>query len=188
MLHYFLGNVYRDGVYVDKDINKAEKEYRKSISYGGHIAYNALFYLFFYDDYGCKNLRKADEVINEGFKKYPEQLIFAYCNNLFEYKKYKEMIEIISKYNAEEECAEYLGTLYYNGLGVPQDFKKAFNLFNRAYKNSPSSTSVMFRLGRCYFFGQGVNEDKVLAKELMYKSKSGQYKDAEKFWKEWIEK
>ena len=46
----------------------------------------------------------------------------------------------------------------------------------------------MYKLGCCYFFGQGVAEDKALAKELMYKAVLGKYKEAEIFWKKWIEK
>lgn len=46
----------------------------------------------------------------------------------------------------------------------------------------------MYRLGVCYFFGQGVAENKELAKELIYKSKSAKVKEAEIFWNEWISK
>ena len=115
-------------------------------------------------------------------------MIFAYCNYLFRNKKYKELLDIIYKYNAEEECGEFLGELYYQGLGLPQDYNKAFALFKKYYENNPNSYSIMYRLGVCYFFAQGVAENKELAKELIYKSKSAKVKEAEIFWKEWFSK
>lgn len=188
ILHYFLGKAYRDGIVLEKNMEKAIKEFNNSNSLGGFIAYNALFYIYFNDDYSCKNEKKAEEIIKEGFKKYPKKLLFSYCNYLFRNKKYKELLEVIHKYNGEEECAEYLGELYYYGLELQQDYKKAFSLFKKAYDANPTSESLMYRLGRCYFFGQGVVENKDLAKELIYKSKLAGFEEAETFWNERISK
>lgn len=188
ILHYLLGNAYRDGLCVEKNIKKAVEEYKKSNSLGGYLGYNALFYIYFDDDYLQKDEAKAEEVIKEGFKKHPREVIFAYCNYLFRNKKYKKLLDIIYKYNAEEECGEFLGELYYQGLELPQDYNKAFAIFKKYYENNPNSYSIMYRLGVCYFFAQGVAENKELAKELIYKSKSAKVKEAEIFWNEWISK
>ena len=54
--------------------------------------------------------------------------------------------------------AQYnMGTLYFNGEGVPQDYAKAHEWFLRAAKRD--NKYAEFQLGITYFTGQGVNKD-----------------------------
>ncbi|MGH8362919.1 MAG: tetratricopeptide repeat protein [Gammaproteobacteria bacterium] len=54
--------------------------------------------------------------------------------------------------------AQYnMGTLYFNGEGVPQDYAKAHEWFTRAARRG--NKYAEFQLGMTYFTGQGVNKD-----------------------------
>lgn len=54
--------------------------------------------------------------------------------------------------------AEYnMGTLYFNGDGVPQDYAKAHQWFMRAARRG--NKYAEFQLAMTYFTGQGVNRD-----------------------------
>jgi TPR repeat protein len=54
--------------------------------------------------------------------------------------------------------AEYnMGTLYFNGEGVPQDYAKAHQWFMRAARRG--NKNAEFQLAMTYFTGQGVNKD-----------------------------
>ena len=50
-----------------------------------------------------------------------------------------------------------LGVCYYNGQGVTQDYKKAFEFYQRAADNGDAD--AMFNVGNCYYFGRGVTQD-----------------------------
>jgi TPR repeat protein len=61
-----------------------------------------------------------------------------------------------------------LGTLYYNGQGVAQDYGKAREWYEKgAAKDNPNA---MYRLGLLYQFGRGVAEDSAKANELYEKA------------------
>jgi TPR repeat protein len=60
--------------------------------------------------------------------------------------------------NAGIETAMYnMGTLYFNGQGVPQDYATAHQWFARAAKRG--NKYAEFQLGMTYFTGQGVQKD-----------------------------
>ena len=48
------------------------------------------------------------------------------------------------------------------------------------------TSTIYHRLGRCYFFGHGVKEDKAKAKEYMYISMNEKYKPAIDFYNEFF--
>lgn len=54
-------------------------------------------------------------------------------------------------------AAYNMGTLYFNGEGVPQDYAKAHDWFTRAARRG--NKYAEFQLGMTYFTGQGVNKD-----------------------------
>ncbi len=58
-----------------------------------------------------------------------------------------------------------LGYLYYKGLGVPQDYAKAYQHLIWAYEND-SQWGLVF-LGECCFYGRGVQQDYKRAREFM---------------------
>lgn len=54
-----------------------------------------------------------------------------------------------------------LAVMYYQGLGVPQDFSEAINWFNKAADQNIGD--AQYYLGKFYYNGQGVPQDYVLA-------------------------
>lgn len=56
-----------------------------------------------------------------------------------------------------DTAAYNLGTLYFNGQGVPQDYTKAHTFFEQAA--SRGNRYAEFQLGMTYFTGQGVEKD-----------------------------
>ena len=64
-------------------------------------------------------------------------------------------------------CANALGSMYYKGTGVFQDYDKAFELINWAY--SQGNTWGVYYLGTAYFYGRGTQQDYVKAREILEK-------------------
>lgn len=62
-----------------------------------------------------------------------------------------------------------LGTMFYQGSGVPQDFKKSFEYYREAAQRG--SQKAQFNLGVMYSKGQGVAQDMDTAKLYFEQSK-----------------
>ncbi|HKV97760.1 MAG TPA: tetratricopeptide repeat protein [Gammaproteobacteria bacterium] len=74
--------------------------------------------------------------------------------------------------NAGVANAQYnMGTLYFNGEGVAQDYAKAHEWFMRAAKRG--NKYAEFQLGMTYFTGQGVNKDPT--KEIFWYEKAARH-------------
>ena len=69
-----------------------------------------------------------------------------------------------------------LGGLYENGWGVPQDFAKAAELYQKAAE--AGNTNATYYLGLLYANGQGVPQDYAKAAELYQKAADAGYPDA----------
>lgn len=96
-----------------------------------------------------------------------------------------------------------MGVIYYEGYGLPQDFKEAAKWFKRAAeKGKPESQA---RLGTLYFLGQGVKFDTIrghmwlniaiangleelrdLREELAEKMSQKEIERAQKLAREWL--
>lgn len=70
-----------------------------------------------------------------------------------------------------------LGKLYYNGRGVPQDDKKAFEYFEKSAKGGYAGG--IYELASRYFLAEGVERDLTKAIELYEQSASQAYRKAE---------
>ena len=97
---------------------------------------------------------------------------------LTRYQKDKNYIEEINFYKkiiqdsastSSHEAFSYnnMGYLYENGLGVPQDYTKAFEYYYEAAKLESSTGKC--NLGFCYLNGIGVDRDKEMAKYWLEK-------------------
>ena len=64
---------------------------------------------------------------------------------------------------------------YYNGQGVPQDYKEAVKWYRKA-RTSPSQ----YKLGLCYENGNGVTKDEKEAVKWYTKAADHNYEDAKK--------
>jgi len=59
----------------------------------------------------------------------------------------------------------YLGLMYLEGKGVPQNYIRAIEWFAYAMKATPTDFHAVYNLGRVYLFGWGVPKDYSRAKE-----------------------
>src|SRR5690625_7781572 len=57
-----------------------------------------------------------------------------------------------------------LGSMYYNGLGVRQDYIKARQLYEKAVEQGDAL--AQYNLGSMYYNGLGVRQNKAIAKDL----------------------
>ena len=84
--------------------------------------------------------------------------------------------ELVKKAEVGDATAQHdLGTCYYYGKGVPQDYKEAVKWYRKA-RTSPSQ----YKLGLCYENGNGVPKDEKEALDLYKKSADQNYEDAKK--------
>ena len=66
-----------------------------------------------------------------------------------------------------------LGVSYFNGLGVPQNKKRAFELFQQSMALGCTEPTLHFNLGQCYDLGLGAAKDYLEARRF-YKLASAQ--------------
>jgi len=71
-----------------------------------------------------------------------------------------------------------LATMYYNGKGVAQDYKKAFDLFYKAAQKGDAC--AQYWLGLCYQQGKGIAQDNKLAVEWYTQSADQENSDAQR--------
>ena len=65
---------------------------------------------------------------------------------------------MLKKAEAGDHDAQFsLGLMYYDGLGVPQDYKKALQWFARAADQG--NVSAQYNLGLMYYHGDGIPQD-----------------------------
>lgn len=79
-----------------------------------------------------------------------------------------------SLYKSNYIAAYYIADIYYEGIGVEQSYKQAFYWYEYLSKLKGDFASIFAirKLGKMYFYGQGVKEDKEKGLELL-----------EKYWK-----
>ena len=63
--------------------------------------------------------------------------------------------------------ANRLGTFYFNGQGVEQDYAKAFQLLKWAYDQSNTNNWGAYYLGACYAYGRGTQQDYAAARKFL---------------------
>lgn len=56
---------------------------------------------------------------------------------------------------------------YYEGVGVPQDFAKAFQLLRWAFDQDAKNNWGAYYLGACYAYGLGTQQDYTLARQFL---------------------
>lgn len=73
---------------------------------------------------------------------------------------------IRASYIKNDACYIRLGQLYYFGQGVPQDYEKAFQLFQKADELSNQNQAAYY-LGFCCAFGYGTEQDYAAARTYL---------------------
>ena len=80
---------------------------------------------------------------------------------LFKANRYEDAIPWIEKAIKADYTPAYtfLGILYHDGLGVPQNLERAFELFRESASHKDCSPIGMFYVGQSYIRGEGVEQD-----------------------------
>lgn len=186
-----LGHFYEQGLIVDKDLNKALDYYKKAMDLDYEKSFINAIYLLKDKKCNVYNIDKALEYANNLIKIYPKSeegiglLADIYIWNK---KDYKKAYELLSKINRTKTITTLLyGDLFYNGYYVPKDYDEAFKQYSLANEIADNA-AVQHRLGRCYYFGHGVNEDKKKAYDYIYQAIQDDYEPAKEFYEEFLKK
>ena len=67
----------------------------------------------------------------------------------------------------KDGAANRLGAFYYNGIGVPRDYAKAFQLLKWVYDQNNDNNWGAYYLGACYAYGRGTQQNYVLARKFL---------------------
>tara|TARA_B100000686_G_scaffold305473_1_gene343939 strand:+ start:227 stop:949 length:723 start_codon:yes stop_codon:yes gene_type:complete len=96
-------------------------------------------------------------------------------SDAFPRKDYKEAFRLFTLSSAQQDNkkAQYvLGVMYYNGLGIPQDYKKAFIAY--ALSARQGVAEAQYELGEMYKKGEGIPQDyKAAVKMYRYSAQQG---------------
>lgn len=94
----------------------------------------------------------------------------------------KEAYNLIKDSNSENNLRYLvLGNLYYSGKHLSMDYKKAFENYQKAYEIFPENPYAWYRLGRCYYFGHGVERDINRAYDFMSLAAEKDFNEAKEF-------
>lgn len=153
-----LGAAYMDGRGVERDPEEALRWYRKGFDPDDGNSCWVLGCVYRYDYLDKKEVPVEDtDRIREALNFFRRGAEF--CNS---------------------DCLYELGELYFNGIGVRQDYEQAFDYFSDAYDEidpdlmSGRAARIYLRLGQCYIHGWGTESDEDYGKELL-----------EDAWSEW---
>lgn len=89
-------------------------------------------------------------------------------------------------YKAKEKNSDLYFAYYYQQH--KKDEKKAFENCQKAYELFQENPYVWYRLGRCYYFGNGVERDVERAYDFLSQAANKDFKDAKEFIEEYFHK
>lgn len=156
---FCLGFMYKYGLGVAANREKAEEWYTKAAEQGYPAAQNNLgaMYVRRYEE--SEGNPKILETAEKWFQRAAEQGYLPAQHNLGVIRSGQIRLKWWSQAAAQGYAPSQLelGNLYYRGDGVDQDFTEAMKWYSKAAKqNNPLAQS---NLGSCYFYGRGVKED-----------------------------
>lgn len=159
--HFNLGNTYISEKNVDKDYSLAYKHYEAAYNLGEYEAALQLGEMHFFSLYKMVNEEKSFKYYKIAYdnKVLDAEVYLAHWYEFYK-KDLKKAYELI-KDSKSESHIKYgtLGNIYYNGNVIGIDYKKAFEYYQKSYEIFPENDYIWFRLGRCYYFGHGVERD-----------------------------
>lgn len=168
-INFYLGKMFKYGLDVDRDMDRAEKYFLKSSKQGNMNAKIELI-----DIYTAKNskesLQKITELNKDLFRILPNMLEdetgeyrYIVGKNLVESETdYDTILKGISLLSSASDDGNipaqlYLGNYYLSGQHVKKDYEKSFGYFLQAANKGDSDSQYI--VGSFYFFGEGVNAD-----------------------------
>ncbi|GBB95591.1 hypothetical protein RclHR1_02570025 [Rhizophagus clarus] len=165
-----LGDFYKNGTYVKKNVRKAFELYQKSAKQGYKYAQ---FQLGYYYDYGIGidiNKVKAFELYKlaaeKGHKIAQNNLGMLYLRGEGTEKDLNAAVHWFQKAakNDENHAQNNLGLCYELGLGINKDEYLAFKYYKKSAENG--NINAKFQLGYCYINKIGTKIDKKKGFEL----------------------
>ena len=174
------------------EINRIIMNSKGLLFYKSLIYYKAknidmfLYYCELSASKGCykANALLAEKYLDEDFPKRNLEKSLYYINKMYEIKDnharflYEEIIEILIKEKKIEMLEDKrilndylldrLGTIYFSGEGVEQDYKKALEYFEQSAQKG--NIESLNRLGMMYYTGEGVEQDYKKALEYFEQS------------------
>lgn len=178
---------YKMGLGVEKDLNKAIKHYEVAHEQGDVFSTFEIGMIYRESKNSVHNSDKALDYLTQAANKGHKEALGFLADIYIYYKKdYKKAYDLIIKSDKDSYsiCGSY-GDLFYNGYYVPRDYDEAFKWYMKSFELGKTN-SIYHRLGRCYYFGHGVNQDKDKAKEYMYISVQEDYEPAKRFYDEFF--
>lgn len=169
-----LGNAYYNGWGVAVNHSKAAECYQKAAALGNISAKVNLGYFYSNGIGGLpRNINKAKQLLTEALEQGDRRAPFFLANiyiqrqSLSDLPQAADYLEIgVERDDDNSRCL--LGNLYEEGLGRPQDFRKAAELYQTAAShNDPMGLRC---LGRIYMLGHGVEQNSSKAGEYMLKA------------------
>lgn len=166
-----LGDIYKSGELVKKDVTNARKCYYIAHTLGSEDAMRKLLSLADFitesDFDGIKKLG-SEKLARERINAISE--LFQKADEAYAQKNYRKAMEYWE--NASElgsiAAINNMGWLYYDGLGIEQNHGKAMELFLRAADKK--SSSAMNYIGDMYENGLGVEQNDDKAKQWYKKA------------------
>ena len=176
---YNLGKMYAEGKGVRKNQARAAKWIRKAAEVGDAEAENDLGLMYAKGIGVTQDYEEAVEWFQRAWESgllvAQYNLGFMHQNGCGIFQSYKEAMECYryaarvdddESYYAEEEVDEAriafarnkLGEMYYQGNGVPRNYEKAFEWFEKAAESEKNALAE-YNLGGMYAEGKGVEKD-----------------------------
>ncbi len=143
---YTVGLLYAKGVDVERNINEAEKWWRKAASQGDARAQDSLGIMYGLGQGRPQNYAESIKwhtlAANQGYASAQYNLGYMYYNGLGFKKSYAEAYKLFMKaaVQADERSESYLGYMYKDGQGVAKDYHRAHMWFNISALNGESSS------------------------------------------------
>lgn len=180
LAYHYLGVLYAEGKYVDKNRKEAMKYFEKAIENGDENSYYSLALSLYLNS--PFDEKKFLEIIKLALKTDGPDEHNLYCDYLvYRKKEYKKGYEYIEEHFDKLEHSRIRGDMFYYGYYVNVDFEMAFAIYSSIKRPAPS---VIYNLGFCYYYGKGVKQDKHLGIEYIKRSAEKNCQEAIDFLKE----
>lgn len=169
----------------ENDYPKALQILYKMVDRGYPMAMNNLGTMYME---GC-GVRRSDRWAKYWFEKaVAREFVFAMVNlaNMLTLgpKKYRDCsraVELLKMAMAkgDPEAFNMMWLCYHEGRGVPYDDAQAFRYYKLGYEKGAGPVAA-YNLGRCYYFGRGVDKNLETAQELFKEAEEGGFPVTEK--------
>ncbi len=173
LAQYTVAEMYEDGKGVEKNFEKSLEWYKRAAEGGNHRAIDHLGHMYYYGNGVEQSYEEAYYWFDkDGFRWLP----YYICSDMYFHveKAYEHALKLylLSYEQDGYEGAGYdIGKMYYYGLGVEQDYGKAFEFLYEYYElccdYDRAEPELCYMLGEMYKNGWGVEQNLEEAEKLL---------------------